>query len=312
VFCVSWRNPTPKQRDWGIDNYVEAVDAAVDAVRKIAECEDISLMGPCSGGITSSAYTGWQASKGENKVKNLVLAVCALDPSTVADSTLGTLISPETVEVARKASKSRGVLDGQELAKVFAWMRPNDLIWNYWVNNYLLGNSPPAFDVLFWNSDTTSLPARLHSDFLDLINNNPFRNSGALSIFGTQVDMRRVDVDAYVVAGTTDHITPWKAVYESARILGGATTFVLSNAGHLQSLLNPPGNPKAVYSTGLATDAEADAFLTHAEKKAGSWWTNWSEWLSTRSGEKIVAPAALGNAEFPTGIPAPGSYVFNQ
>ena len=136
--------------------------------RKSPGSADVSLMGACSGGITSSAYTAWQACKGEDKVRNLILAVCTLDPSTAEDTTLSSLVTPETIEAARQASKLRGVLDGQELSKVFAWMRPNDLIWNYWVNNYLLGNAPPAFDILFWNSDTTSLPARLHSDFLDL------------------------------------------------------------------------------------------------------------------------------------------------
>ena len=150
------------------------------------------MFGACSGGITSSAYTAWQAGRGESKVKNLILAVCTLDPSTAEDTALGALITPQTVEAARKASQLRGVLDGRDLAKVFAWMRPNDLIWNYWVNNYLLGNAPPAFDILYWNSDTTSLPARLHSDYLDLIILNPFRNPGALTISGTPIDMGKV------------------------------------------------------------------------------------------------------------------------
>ena len=185
-----------------------------------------------------------------SKVRNLVLAVCTLDPSTAEDTMLGALITPLTIEAARKASEAKGLLDGRDLAKVFAWMRPNDLIWNYWVSNYLLGNAPPAFDILFWNNDTTSLPARLHSDYLDLITLNPFRRAGALKLSGTPIDMSKVDVDAYVVAGVTDHITPWKSVYQSARILGDETTFVLSNAGHLQSLLNPPGNPKATFVTG--------------------------------------------------------------
>ncbi len=244
VFCISWRNPTAKQRDWGLDTYLEAVDAAINAAGDITGSEGVSLMGACSGGITSTAYAAWRAARGENKVKNLVLAVCTLDPSSAEETTLGSLITPETIEAARQASRLRGVLDGQELAKVFAWMRPNDLIWNYWVNNYLLGNSPPAFDILFWNSDTTALPARLHSDFLDLITLNPFRNPGAMSISGVPIDVGRVKSDAYVVAGVTDHITPWKSVYQTARILGDKTTFVLSNAGHLQSLLNPPGNPR--------------------------------------------------------------------
>jgi polyhydroxyalkanoate synthase len=312
VFCVSWRNPTAEHRDWGLDNYVLGLDAAVDAARKITGSADVSMMGACSGGITSAAYVGWLAGKGESKVKNLVLAVCVLDPSTAEDMVFSALITPGTLEVARQGSQLRGVLDGRELAKIFAWMRPNDLIWNYWVNNYLLGNAPPAFDILFWNGDTTSLPARLHSDYLDLISANPFRNAGALSIAGTPIDMRRVEVDPYVVAGVTDHITPWKAVYQTARIVGDKTTFILSNAGHLQALLNPPGNPKATFVAGTASAPEADAFLATAEKQSGSWWTHWSGWLSTRSGEKVAAPASLGNAEFPPGAPAPGAYVFNQ
>ncbi len=311
VFCISWRNPTAEQRDWGLDTYVEAVDEAVDTVRDVAGSADVSMFGVCAGGITSSAYTAWQAGRGESKVKNLILAVCALDPSTVEDTALGALITPQTVEAARKASQVRGVLDGRDLAKVFAWLRPNDLIWNYWVNNYLLGNAPPAFDILYWNGDTTSLPARLHSDYLDMINVNPFSNPGALKISGTPIDMGKVKLDAYVAAGSTDHITPWKSVYQTARILGDETTFVLSNAGHLQSLINPPGNPKATFVTGPANSPDPEAFAAVATKQSGSWWTHWSQWLSTRSGDKVEAPSALGNAQFPPGQPAPGTYVFN-
>jgi polyhydroxyalkanoate synthase subunit PhaC len=312
VFCISWRNPTAEQRDWGLDSYIEGLDLAIDATRQITGSADVSLMGACSGGITSTAYVAWQAGKGESKVKNLVLAVCTLDPSTAEDTVLGTLITPGTVEAARQASKLRGVLDGRELANVFAWMRPNDLVWSYWVNNYLLGNAPPAFDILFWNNDTTCLPARLHSDYLDLISTNPFRRAGVLSISGVPLDIRRVKVDSYVAAGVTDHITPWKSVYQSARILGDQTTFALSNAGHLQSLVNPPGNPKSTFMTGSASSPDADAFFANAEKKSGSWWPHWSDWLSTRSDAKVPAPARLGSAEFPPGTPAPGAYVFNQ
>jgi polyhydroxyalkanoate synthase subunit PhaC len=311
VFCISWRNPKPEQRDWGLDTYVKAVDEAVDAARAISGSPDVSVMGACSGGITASAYVAWQAGLGHSKVSNLVLAVCTLDPSTVEDTTLGTLVTPVTIEAARRASQVRGVLDGRELAKVFAWMRPNDLIWNYWVNNYLLGNAPPAFDILFWNNDTTALPARLHSDYLDLIETNPFRHPGALSILGTPIDIGKAKVDAYVVSGTTDHITPWKSVYQSARILGEKTTFIRSNAGHLQCLLNPPGNPKASYEAGPATSGDPDGFAATAEKQAGSWWTHWSAWLSTRSGERIPAASELGNVQFPPREAAPGTYVFN-
>jgi polyhydroxyalkanoate synthase len=311
VFCISWRNPKPEQRDWGLDTYVKAVDDAVDAVRTISGSADVSVMGACSGGITSSAYVAWQAGRGHAKVSNLVLAVCTLDPSTIEDTTLGTLVTPLTIDAARKASRARGVLDGRDLAKVFAWMRPNDLIWNYWVNNYLLGNAPPAFDILFWNSDTTALPARLHSDFLDLIETSPFRRPGSLSILGTPIDISKVKVEAYVVAGTTDHITPWKSVYQTARLIGHGTTFIRSNAGHLQCLLNPPGNPKASYEAGPATSMDPDGFAATAEKHAGSWWTHWSAWLSKRSGERIPAASELGNEKFPPREAAPGTYVFN-
>src|SRR5579863_525887 len=311
VFCISWRNPKSQHRDWGLNTYVESVDRAVQAACQISGSPDVTMMGACSGGITSCAYAAWAAARGVSKVRNLVLAVCTLDPSTADDTALGALITPLTIAAARSSSEAKGLLDGRDLAKVFAWMRPNDLIWNYWVSNYLLGNAPPAFDILFWNNDTTSLPARLHSDYLDLITLNPFRRPGALTLSGTPIDMGKLAVDAYVVAGVTDHITPWKSVYQSARILGDETTFVLSNAGHLQSLLNPPGNPKATFVTGKSSLSDPEAFVAGAAKQSGSWWRHWSEWLSTRSEEKAPAPAELGDATFPALEPAPGTYVFN-
>src|SRR5262249_54260189 len=157
LFCVSWRNPTAQQRNWGLETYVAALDEATDATREIAASDDVTMMGACSGGITSSAYVAWLASHDKHKVKNIVAPVCVLDMTNGADSTLGSLVTPATMRAAKEASRLRGVLDGQELARMFAWMRPNDLIWNYWVNNYLLGNQPPAFDILFWNADTTCL-----------------------------------------------------------------------------------------------------------------------------------------------------------
>jgi polyhydroxyalkanoate synthase len=189
TFCISWRNPTAEQRDWGLDTYVAALDEAVDAVRDIASAEDVSMMGSCSGGITAAAYLGVLAGRDQHKVRNIVLAVCMLDTATTGDSGFGSLVTPETMRAATEVSKLRGVLDGHDLALMFAWMRPNDLIWNYWVNNYLLGKEPPAFDILFWNADTTRLPARLHSDYIDLYFTNPFVNPKKLSLNGTTIDM---------------------------------------------------------------------------------------------------------------------------
>jgi polyhydroxyalkanoate synthase subunit PhaC len=310
VFCVSWRNPTAKERDWGLDTYVEALDEGTDAVRDVTASDDVTMMGACSGGITSAAYAGWLAAKGEEKIKNIVSPVCVLDTASGSDSAFGSLVTPETLRAAKENSRLRGVLDGQDLARVFAWMRPNDLIWNYWVNNYLLGNQPPAFDILYWNADTTSLPARLHHNYVDMYATNPFVNANKLTLNGLPLDMRRVKVDAYVAAGVTDHITPWKGVYKTAKIYGDKTMFVLSNSGHLQSLLNPPTNPKASFAAGTAEAPDADTFSATAEKKSGSWWPHWRDWLFERSGAEVRAPATLGNNRHPAGAAAPGTYVF--
>jgi polyhydroxyalkanoate synthase len=311
VFCVSWRNPTAEHREWGLDTYVAALDEAVDVARAVTGNDDISMMGSCSGGITSTAYYATLGSATQQKIRNMVLAVCLLDPNTANESAFGCLMTPVTMRAAKEASRLRGMVDGHELARMFAWMRPNDLIWNYWVNNYLLGNQPPAFDILFWNADTTRLPARLHGDYLDLYFTNPFANAGKLALNGKTINMGKVKADCYVVAGVTDHITPWKGVHRTAQIMGEGTTFVLSNSGHLQSLLNPPTNPKASFLIGPVNPAGPDAFQAAAEKRKGSWWLDWRDWLHPRSGEEVDAPTALGNERHPVLGAAPGTYVFD-
>lgn len=309
-YCVSWRNPTPEQRDWGLDTYIAALDEACDAAREITGSDTVNIMGSCSGGITLSTYVAWLAAQDLKKINAVILAVCVLDTMAATDNDFAALVTPESVMAAKQMSKARGILDGQDMAKMFAWMRPNDLIWNYWVNNYLLGNQPPAFDVLFWNADTTRLPARLHGDFLDLIFTNPFMNPGKLSINGVPIDMRKVKHETYVIGGTTDHITPWKAVYQTARIYGDKTTFILSNSGHLQSLLNPPGNPKAWYVKGVTKEKDADAWAAGATKHEGSWWLDWAEFLKARSGDEVGAPKAPGSKKHKPLGAAPGTYIF--
>ncbi|MFD0917127.1 alpha/beta fold hydrolase [Pseudahrensia aquimaris] len=312
-YCISWRNPTADQRDWTLATYIEALDEAVEAAMAITGEKSVNMMGSCSGGITLSAYTAWLAAQNKSKkINSLVLAVCVLNTAAESDSDFAALVSPESVMLAKQASATRGVLDGQDMAKMFAWMRPNDLIWNYWVNNYLLGNKPPAFDVLYWNADTTRLPAGLHADFLDMIFTNPFMNPNTLSLNGHPVDMTKVKHDTMIIAGTTDHITPWKAVYETARIFGDDTQFILSNSGHLQSLLNPPGNPKSWYVGGLAKSDSPDEWAETAVKKEGSWWLKWGKFLQERSGEPVKAPKQPGNKKYPSLGPAPGTYIFEE
>src|SRR5215471_5630827 len=178
TFAISWKNPTAAERGFGLDTYVAALGEAVDAMCEITGSEDVNIWGSCSGGITTSAFLAHLAARDEAKVHSATVAVCLLDMAATQNTTAGLFVTPESVAAAKRASQLAGVVEGQELARMFAWMRPNDLIWNYWVNNYLLGNAPPAFDILYWNNDTTRLPARLHADFLDLIDANPFVNAG--------------------------------------------------------------------------------------------------------------------------------------
>jgi polyhydroxyalkanoate synthase subunit PhaC len=311
TFAISWKNPTAAECDFGLDTYVAALDRAVDAMRAITGSEDVNIWGSCSGGITTSAFLAHLAARGEAKVHSATVAVCLLDMATTANTTAGLFVTPESITAAKQASQLTGVVKGQELARMFAWMRPNDLIWNYWVNNYLLGNAPPAFDVLYWNNDTTRLPARLHADFLDLIDANPFVNAGRLVVRGTPLDMAQVDLDSYVIAGLSDHITPWQGCYNTAKLYGSRSTFALANSGHIQSLINPPDNPKACFWTGASTTPDARTWLEHAVKQAGSWWPHWREWIKARSGG-TKAPSELGSKANPPLEAAPGRYVLER
>jgi polyhydroxyalkanoate synthase len=311
-FAISWKNPTPAESGFGLDTYVGALEEAVDAMRDITGAEEVNIWGSCSGGITTSAFLAHLAARGERKVHSATVAVCVLDMAVAKSTTAGMFVTPETILAAKNASQLAGVVEGRELARMFAWMRPNDLIWNYWVNNYLLGNAPPAFDVLYWNNDTTRLPARLHADFLDLLAADPFVRPGLLRVRGAPIDMRRVELDSYVVAGLTDHITPWQGCYNTAKLYGERSTFVLSNSGHIQSLLNPPGNPKAFFWAHPANEESPDAWLQKAVKHSGSWWPHWLKWIRARSGEFEAAPEAMGSARYPPLCEAPGRYVMEK
>src|SRR5208282_971576 len=183
-----------------------------------------------------------------------------------------------------------------------------------WVNNYLMGNDPPAFDILSWNNDYTNLPAGLHSDFLSLFQENPLPKPGGLSILGTSIDLSRVQYESYVVGALTDHITPWKACFRTPALLGGKSQFVLSSSGHIQALVNPPGNPKSRYLTADENGAgdrslEADAWLKRATQHSGTWWDHWLAWLGKQAAQTVRAPRAPGSSLHPALAPAPGHYV---
>ncbi|MFN3768634.1 MAG: class II poly(R)-hydroxyalkanoic acid synthase [Ectopseudomonas guguanensis] len=310
TFVVSWRNPTKAQREWGLSTYIEALKEAIDVICAITGSKDINMLGACSGGLTTASLLGHYAALGQPKVNALTLLVSVLD--TQLDTQVALFADEKTLEAAKRRSYQAGVLEGSDMAKVFAWMRPNDLIWNYWVNNYLLGNEPPVFDILYWNNDTTRLPAALHGEFIEMFQTNPLTRPGALEVCGTPIDLKQVTCDFFVVAGTTDHITPWDSCYKSAHLFGGKCEFVLSNSGHIQSILNPPGNPKARYMTNSEMPLDPKAWQESSTKHADSWWLHWQSWLAERSGETKNAPRALGNKKYPAGEAAPGTYVHER
>ncbi len=307
-FAISWRNPTAAQRDWNLDTYVGACKEAVQVACDVTGSADANTLGICAGGITMACLLGHLAASGDDLVNSASFMVAGLDTSV--ESTVGMLASNAAIEAARTRSQRAGVLDGSDLAKVFAWLRPNDLVWNYWVNNYLLGQNPPAFDILYWNADTTRLPAGLHSDFLDLFRSNGLAKAGELEVLGSRIDLGKVMCDTYVVAGSNDHIVPWTGAYRTTQLIGGETEFVLSSSGHIQAMVNPPTNKKSSYMTRVGSPPpDAEAWLEGADRNAGSWWNHWMAWLTSRSGNERPAPERLGNAEHPPLEPAPGRYV---
>ncbi|MGL4317796.1 MAG: class II poly(R)-hydroxyalkanoic acid synthase [Pseudomonas sp.] len=310
TFVVSWRNPTKAQREWGLSTYIEALKEAIDVVLSITGSKDVNMLGACSGGLTTASLVGHYAALGEQKVHALTLLVSVLD--TKLDTQVALFADEKTLEAAKRRSYQSGVLEGSDMAKVFAWMRPNDLIWNYWVNNYLLGNEPPVFDILYWNNDTTRLPAALHGEFIEMFKTNPLTRPGALEVCGTPIDLKQVTCDFFCVAGTTDHITPWDSCYKSAHLFGGKCEFVLSNSGHIQSILNPPGNPKSRYMTNSEMPHDPRAWQAGATKHADSWWLHWQNWLAERSGKLKKSPTTLGNKTYQAGEAAPGTYVHER
>ena len=311
VFVVSWRNPQAEHRGWDLEAYVGSVLDALAAVEQISGSSSTQLLGLCAGGIVSTTAVAHLAARGEqDRVAGLTLGVTLLDQERAG--TIGAMVDAQTAQFAIAQSQRKGYLDGKALAGVFAWLRPNDLIWNYWVNNYLLGKKPPAFDVLFWNADTTRMPAGLHRDFIGMALDNTLTRPGSLSVLGTPIDLSAIEVDSYVVAGSTDHICPWDSCYRSVHLLGGTSRFVLSTAGHIAALVNPATNKKSNFRVNDALPASADDWQAGAVTQPGSWWNDHVAWLGERSGELVTAPTSLGSEQHPTTGRAPGTYVMES
>jgi polyhydroxyalkanoate synthase subunit PhaC len=311
VYCISWRNPDARHADWGLDAYGQAIIDAMDACQKISRSEQVAIFALCSGGMLSSMVLGHLAAVGDlDRVAAFSLAVTVLDQEQAGLPSA--LLSRKAAAAAVKASQQKGYLDGRMLAEVFAWLRPNDLIWNYWVNNYLLGHAPKPFDILYWNADPVRMTAAMHRDFIELAVSNGLTQPGGSRMLGTDIDLGSVVTDAYVVAGIADHLCKWESCYRTTQLLGGETRFVLSTSGHIASMVNPPGNEKASFQTASENPPDAGEWLASASKVRGSWWDDYVGWLAERTGPERTKPRRLGSAAFEPVCEAPGTYVLDR
>ena len=311
VYCISWRNPDARHADWGVDTYGEAILEAMTAAERISRQEQVALLGICSGGMLATMVLAHLAATGDlGRVAAFSLAVTVLDQDQAGLPSA--LLSHKAAAASTRASREKGYLDGKVLAEVFAWLRPNDLIWNYWVNNYLLGRAPKAFDILYWNADPVRMTAAMHRDFMDLAIRNALTQPGESRMLGTDLDLGKIDTDTYVVAGIADHLCKWESCYQTTQLLGGETKFVLSTSGHIAAMVNPPGNEKASFQTAASNPPDARDWLASAGKVKGSWWEDYVEWLAERTGPERNKPRRLGSAAYEPLCDAPGTYVLDR
>lgn len=308
VFMVSWRNVPPELGTLTWDDYLaQGVLKAIDIAREITGEAEVNTLGFCIGGTLLASALGVLAANGERKAASMTLLTTILDFSDTGE--LGLLVTPDAVAAREAAIGQGGLLQGKELAQVFASLRANDLIWQYVVNSYLKGQAPPAFDLLFWNSDATNLPGPMFCWYIrNTYLENKLMHPGKTVQLDAPVDLSEVDVPTYVYASREDHIVPWQTAFASRRTLGGATTFALGASGHIAGVINAPAKKKRNYWVeGAATDDAAEWF-DRAQNIPGSWWPHWSEWLAQVGGEKVPARTP-GTEKYKIIEPAPGSYV---
>ncbi len=308
VFLVSWRNVGVEQGHLGWDDYVEhGVLQGLAVAREISRADRVNTLGFCIGGTLLASALAVAAVRDETPAASITLLTTLLDFADTGE--LGLMVD-EAMVAKREASIGRGgLLHGRELAQVFAALRANDLIWPYVVNGYLKGQAPPAFDLLYWNSDDTNLPGPMVCWYLrQTYLENRLREPGGTVQCGVPVDLSRIDMPAFVFASREDHIVPWASAYASTGLLGGEITFVLGASGHIAGVINPPAKRKRQHWVGpLVTDAHA--WLDQAQPVEGSWWPAWADWLRGHAGALVAAPKQPGNAEFVAVEPAPGRYV---
>ena len=308
VFHISWVNPGEEHRAFDLDTYVAGIVEALDAVRAITGVERAHAVGVCAGGQLLTIALAHLAALGrQEEVASLTLTVAVLDHSEPASPTglMDRAAAAKAVERVRR----EGFVDGRRLQAALAWLRPIDSIWWAWVQRYLLVADLPKMDLFYWSEDTTNLPAGLVCDLIELTLENKLTRPGSLTVLGTPIDLGAVRVPAYVIAGLTDNLTPWRSCYETAGMLGSRVSFVLVTGGHLQAILRPPGGRSAGYRLARHTPADPDEWLARSSFHDASWWDHWLSWLERRSSGRRAAPADAGSVDFPVVEPAPGTYV---
>jgi polyhydroxyalkanoate synthase len=310
TFAISYRNPDASLATFGIEDYVRrGLLAAMDAVERITGARRVNLAALCLGGTLTLIVLAYLAARGEaERVGCATLTNTLIDFSDPGD--LGVFTDEATIARLEARMSERGYLDADEMARTFDWMRSNELIWSYVVNNWFLGKDPPAFDILAWNADATRMPAVMHSQYLrSCYLNNLIANPGRFTLAGVPIDLGRIHTPLYVLAAENDHIAPWRSAYRTVNLVASDDLrFTLTNAGHIAGIVNPPGNLKAVHWTADHPDPtlDADAWRAAAERRTGTWWEDWALWADTRAGADVKPP------DLPRGEPAPGYYVRNQ
>jgi polyhydroxyalkanoate synthase len=307
VFVVSWVNPGRHLANKGFDDYMlEGPLAALDAVEKATGERDVNLIGYCLGGTLTASALAWMAAQRQSRVKSVTFFTALLDFSEPGE--LGVFVDEGVLANLEKKMEQRGYLEGVEMAGTFNMLRANDLIWSFVVNNYLMGKDPFPFDLLYWNSDSTRMPAKMHTFYLrNMYIRNKLREPGGITLAGVPIDLSRVDIPAYFISTVEDHIAPWKCTYLGARLLRGPVRFVLGGSGHIAGIVNPPAANKYWYWTNDKLPDNADEWLATARKHEGSWWNDWGNWIAGFGGKKIPARVP-GEGELPIIEDAPGTY----
>ena len=306
-FAISYRNPDASMRDLDFADYLrQGVLDAVRVVREITGAEEVNTLSVCLGGTLTAMALAHNAASGDHSIKSATFLNTLTDFST--PGVLGVFTDEPTIAGLEKQMEKAGFLDSSNMAHTFDALRANDLIFSYVVNNWLLGNRPPAFDLLVWNKDSTRMPAKMHSQYLrSCYLHNEFAR-GEFEVDGQRLDPAKIEIDTYVLAAVDDHIVPWVSGYKTTQLFSGANRFVLSTSGHIAGIVNPPG-PKAKHWTNDAHPDDPQQWKDGATLQSGTWWDDWTKWVAKQGGPKVAAPAKLGSKEYPVIENAPGSYV---